>query len=165
MGVTGKERPAPGRVVVGVDGSARSAAALRWAAAEAELRDCPLVVVYAWQVASEPTPHGHVSGGAAPLAAYQEAAQARTERFVSDVLGGTAGRTVAVHAPHHMPVRALLDAVGGADLLVVGSPARGRVAAAVLGSVVEQAVRHAPCPVVVVPADPAEMAAAAPADR
>ena len=38
------------RVVVGVDGSARSLGALRWAAAEARARDAELDVVYAWRL-------------------------------------------------------------------------------------------------------------------
>lgn len=147
--------PAPtgGRVVVGVNGSAKSAAALGWAAAEAALRGAELLVVHAWQVASEPPPPEHVAAGAAPIGAYHEAVRGRTRRFVADVLGEDAGRHVAVHTPHHTPARALLDAVDAGDLLVLGTPGRGRVAAVVLGSVAEQAVHCAPCPVVVVPSE------------
>jgi nucleotide-binding universal stress UspA family protein len=48
-------------------------------------------------------------------------------------------------------VSALVDASRAADLLVVGSRGRGAVAARVLGSVSQGCVRHARCPVVVVP--------------
>lgn len=152
--------PTSGRIVVGVNVSQRSAAALRWAAAEARMRRSDLVAVYGWQVASEPPPAEHNSGGAAPLRAYREAVKSRIEEFVADVVGVEGARQVVVDTPHRTPVRALLGAARRADLLVLGSPGRGRVAAAVLGSVTEQCVHHAPCPVVVVPVSLADTMAA-----
>jgi nucleotide-binding universal stress UspA family protein len=46
---------------------------------------------------------------------------------------------------------ALLDVAKGAELLVVGSRGRGGFTGLLLGSVGQQVVHHAPCPVVVVP--------------
>jgi len=46
----------------------------------------------------------------------------------------------------------VLDIVNEDDLLVIGARGRGVLAALLLGSVASYCVRHAPCPVLVVPA-------------
>jgi nucleotide-binding universal stress UspA family protein len=46
--------------------------------------------------------------------------------------------------------RALLETADGADLLVVGSRGRGTFRGMLLGSVSQECVHHASCPVVVV---------------
>ena len=143
-------RPAYRRIVVGVDGSPVSRDALRWAAREAELRDCPLEVVYGWQVSTEPRPPGVDLGVAPPLEAYQRQAEARIVKVVTETLGpGRVGR-VSVQAVHRTPGRALIERSQDADLLVLGSKGRGRLAAWLLGSVSDEAVQRAPCSVVIV---------------
>ena len=47
--------------------------------------------------------------------------------------------------------KVLLDVVTDSDLLVVGSRGHGEFAGALLGSISQHVVSHAPCPVVVVP--------------
>ena len=54
-------------------------------------------------------------------------------------------------AVHGSAASALLKTAKGADLIVVGSRGRGGFAGLLLGSVSQQVVQHAPCPVVVVP--------------
>ena len=74
------------RIVVGIDASADSKAALAWAAEEARLRGASLQVVYAFharEVAAPeyvPTEHGLAGGGVnPPLDAYEAAAVARPD--------------------------------------------------------------------------------------
>ena len=142
--------PAYGHIVVGVDGSPTSRAALRWAAREAELRHCALDVVYGWQVKGEPRPPGEWGGVAPPVEAYQEQAQARIEAIVDEVLPDGAKCELTVHAIHKPAGRALLSFCGTADLLVVGTKEHGRLAGWLVGSTSDEALKSAACTVVVV---------------
>jgi nucleotide-binding universal stress UspA family protein len=142
--------PAYGHIVVGVDGSPTSRAALRWAAREAELRRCALDVVYGWQVKGEPRPPGEWGGVAPPIEAYQQQARARTQGVVDEVLPNGARCELHVHAIHKPAGRALLSFCGTADLLVVGAKARGRLAGWLVGSTFDAALKNATCTVVVV---------------
>lgn len=142
--------PAYGHIVVGVDGSPHSRAALIWAAREAELRKCSLDVVYGWQIKGEPRPPGEWGGVAPPVEAYQEQAQLRTQAVVDEVLPGGAGCELTVRAMHKPAGRALLSFCGAADLLVVGSKERGRLAGWLVGSTSDDTLKSATCTVVVV---------------
>lgn len=142
--------PAYGHIVVGVDGSPTSRAALRWAAREAELRRCALDVVYGWQVKGEPRPPGEWGGVAPPIEAYQQQAQARIQGIADEVLPNGARCELHVHAIHKPAGRALLSFCGTADLLVVGAKERGRLAGWLVGSAFDEALKNASCTVVVV---------------
>ena len=142
--------PAYGHIVVGVDGSPLSRAALVWAAREAELRRCALDVVYGWQVKNEPRPPGEWGAVAPPVEAYQEQAQARIQAIVDEVLPGGVQCELRVHAMHKPAGRALLSFCGTADLLVVGSKDHGRLAGWLVGSTSDDALKNATCTVVVV---------------
>jgi nucleotide-binding universal stress UspA family protein len=142
--------PAYGHIIVGVDGSPTSRAALRWAAREAELRRCPLDVVYGWQVKGEPRPPGEWGGVAPPVEAYQEQAQARIHAIVDEVLPDGAECDLTVYAVHKPAGRALLSFCGAADLLVVGAKGHGRLAGWLVGSASDEALKNATCTVVVV---------------
>ena len=131
-------------IVVGVDGSAGSDLALRWALEEADRRSARVRAVYAWQY----PPVGSYSVG--PPEGYQTVA---TE-IVED-----AGRVAAEFAPEvkvetvsrfGAPVQVLLDESEGADMLVLGSRGRGGFRGLLLGSVGNEAGHYARCPVVVV---------------
>jgi nucleotide-binding universal stress UspA family protein len=142
--------PAYGHIVVGVDGSPTSRAALRWAAREAELRRCALDVVYGWQVKGEPRPPGEWGGVAPPIEAYQQQAQARIQGIVDEVLPNGASCELRLHAMHKPAGRALLSFCSAADLLVVGAKERGRLAGWLVGSSSDDALKNATCTVVVV---------------
>jgi nucleotide-binding universal stress UspA family protein len=143
-----------GVIVVGVDGSDISQAALRWAAEEAQLRGARLVAVHAWafippQPMGDPgllaMPAGDLAG---QLSAETEAANTVLSDAVES-LGGT-GLEVDRRVVEGDPGEALVEESKGADLVVVGSHGRSGLTAALLGSVSRHVVDHAVCPVVVV---------------
>ncbi len=136
-----------GVVVVGVDGSDASMDALRFAAVEARLRAAPLRIVSAWTL-----PVGHEDPGVGPLdpTVFEQAARhtidAATTAIGSELEGIEIERAMVAAGA----ASALLDNCSDADLLVVGSRGRGGFKGLLLGSVSQQVVLHAPCPVVVV---------------
>lgn len=134
-----------GRIVVGIDGSPASAAALTWALRQAAASDSSVVAICAWHYSTVP-------GGLAPMVGVDLEANAREilRRAVDQTAGAersVLSRTVSGH-----PVQVLADASEGADLLVVGSRGHGSFAGALLGSVSSQVPGLAHCPTVIVPA-------------
>ncbi len=144
----------PGRIVVGVDGSDESAAALRWAVAEGRLRDAQVEAVHAWSFVPMTTT---ADSGLVPmpwtestemLEATHDAAARIAEEQVTSVLG--AGHGVALSLVQGEASEALLEAARGADLLVVGNRGRGALKEVFVGSTSGRVADHAPCPVVIV---------------
>jgi nucleotide-binding universal stress UspA family protein len=147
-------------IVVGVDGSEASAAALRWAAEEARLRFAPLVAVHAWsfippQPIGDPgmlaVPAGDLAG---QLGAESEAAREALAEALAGALGDEAGIDVEQRLVEGDPGDALVAQSEDAALVVVGSHGRSGLKAALLGSVSRHVVSHAACPVVVVKSPP-----------
>jgi len=133
----------PGVIVAGVDGSAASADALRWAARQAELTGAELRVVSSWRWPNYIT----IKPPGLDLAADTE----RTlDELVDEVLAGRPGLTVTRRVVEGPPGPALLAQAEGAELLVVGARGRAAFPGMLLGSVAEYCVRNGPCPVVVV---------------
>ena len=132
------------RVVVGVDGSAGSRRALRRAALEALAHDATLEVVLAWGLLDQP------GGGAFDPQYDQDAARDDLQRIVEGELDPVPPG-IALRPVNDLPSRALLTAGEGAWTLVVGSRGLGGFKGLLLGSVSQQVVHHAPCPVMVVP--------------
>jgi nucleotide-binding universal stress UspA family protein len=137
------------RVVVGVDDSVMSRAALRRGADEAMRTGARLDVVVAFQ------PYDSWSELYAvmlpPWGETREHAEARARQLVSEVLGEEAQRLVIrMVAEQGVPGDVLVRATAGARLLVVGSLSRSRLEGMVLGSVALHCVVHAHCPVMVV---------------
>ncbi|MEV6924454.1 universal stress protein [Dactylosporangium sp. NPDC051485] len=146
---SGAGGPNEGRVVVGVDGSAASAAAVAFAVEEAAARGAGLTAVHAYDL-----PVGRVLGEPLPgyfgLGARSDAAQ----RLLAEVMSGWRERCPEVDLRLHVelggPAGALKRASTGAELLVVGARGRGTLRGLLLGSVSRAMLRHAPCPVAVV---------------
>jgi nucleotide-binding universal stress UspA family protein len=145
-----------GTIVVGVDGSPASNAALRFGAEEAELRGWKLVAVHAWlfvppaplgEPALVPLPAIDTTGD---LDAYRDAAEAELDAALAGAFPEGPPVEIERRLVEDDPAIALEGEAKGADLVVVGSRGRSGVAAAILGSVSRHVVEHAPCPVVVV---------------
>lgn len=141
--------PAGGPVVVGVDGSEASAAAIEFAFTEAAQRGVPLVAVHAWSdVAVEAALLTYpMSIDPAELEAEE---RARLEARVADCRRRHPAVVVEQVVVRDRPVRTLLEHAKAAQLLVVGSRGRGGFTGMVLGSTSRALVMHAPCPVAVV---------------
>lgn len=140
------EKDTAGRIVVGVDGSPSSVAALRWAIRQAALTGATVDAVTAWRLPS--------AYGLAPVADSGMDFEADARKILADALNeaAEAGQEVTVRrsvAQGH-PADVLVQAARGADLLVVGSRGHGGFTAALLGSVSHYCVHHAPCPVLVI---------------
>lgn len=139
-----------GGVAVGLDGSPSSLRALEVAAHEADLRSGTLHVVRAWSMRTAPRPADCPPGAVPSMDAYQQSVDESTEKIVRDHLGPQPIVPIRRHIVHSPSPQALLSASRGAELLVVGHRGRGGFAGLLLGSVAEQCVRHAACPVLVV---------------
>ena len=138
--VGGRWRPvnqAPGPVVAGVDGSAASQAALRFAVEEAALRDVPLEALCA--LADAPGRPGEmrlIEDDFNHVLACQE----KEHPDVAVV------RKIAVGTPRS----ALLTAAAGSQMLITGCRGRGGFAGMNLGSVAQAVAHYSPCPVGIV---------------
>lgn len=133
-------------VVVGVDGSPASLAALRWAAHQAELRKVPLRLINAYQLGG--TPYAEVLGEVYPML-RQHARQLLDDAIAAEIAGVIEVET-ETESVLDTSARALLDASAKAQLVVVGNRGRGGFTGLLLGSTSHQCVLHAACPVAVV---------------
>ena len=138
-----------GGIVVGHDGSKCSQEALQWAAALAARAGLELHVVRAWAMMSAPQPSTWAPGFVPPLSDYEKAVH---DELVGHVRAARLDPSVRVtcHVVHKAPAQGLMTAAQGADLLVMGARGRGGFSGLLLGSVSDQLVHHAPCPVTVI---------------
>jgi nucleotide-binding universal stress UspA family protein len=136
-----------GRIVVGVDESAGAAAALRWAVREADVHGWSVNAVFAWTYLDQ----HHVIVGEPFDPSYGEAdAASALDSIVDAALGAARGATVEQRVVNDHAAPGLLEASEGADLLVVGARGLGRLQGVLLGSVSQQCLHHATCPVAIV---------------
>ena len=138
-------------IVVGVDGSEPSREALEWAADEARLRGVPLTVVHAW---SSPWEAWGEVESPPPIGEDESARREELlEPEIEFLRRSHADVAVEPVVTNDLDAHALIEASDDADLIVVGSRGRGGFAGLLLGSVGQQVVHHARCPVVVIPHD------------
>jgi len=133
------------KIVVGVDCSPHSAAALRWAAADGAAKNCPVVAVRAWNYLDQRRPDGSEE-----FDPHWSAAKAKDEldQFVSETLGDAADG-VQTEVVNDLPARALLAAAQDASTIVVGARGLGGFKGLLVGSVSRQITEHSPCTAVV----------------
>ncbi|HSU35457.1 MAG TPA: universal stress protein [Propionibacteriaceae bacterium] len=139
------------RIVVGVDGSDTSRAALRWAYDEAASHGASLTVVTAWH--SPPLPQLPPYGSLPPEGYFDQPkhnALALLDGLTAGLGDGPPRVDVRSVVEEGNPVQVLIEQSAGADLLVVGSRGHGGFAGMLLGSVSHHLVAHSKCPVVVV---------------
>ncbi len=138
-------------IVVGVDGSDSSRAALSWAHDEATHHGASLTVVSAWHAPSLPMSPPY---GSMPPEGYdkqpREDALAQLERLVAQLEPRTPEVEVQVSVEEGSPAKVLIERSKKADLMVVGSRGREGFAGMLLGSVSQHLVAHAHCPVTVI---------------
>lgn len=138
-------------IVVAVDGSPASNAAVAWAASDAAMRNIPLTVVHA---VATPT-------ATWPPVAYPESLAVRLEdegkkaimhamKMAEELM--PADRKVAINRElvFSTPASALIKMSDEAEMIVMGTAGRGLLARSVLGSVSSTVVRQANCPVAVI---------------
>lgn len=130
-------------VVVGVDGSRHSNAALRWATGQAAALDGEVKAVFAWQMPFVSVP------GAFDRAEIEAAAKKFVAATVAEVMPSPPVSVAPIVAEGD-PAEALAAASGDADLLVLGVRGRSPFVGLVLGAVSQRCAAIAPCPVVVV---------------
>ena len=143
---------AGGTVVVGVDGSEASVAALRWAVREAELRRQRLRLVYAFPPPALAATMG-LPARAWPGAKLREPAVGALNDLVARIHDLTPAVVAGGVIADATPAAALLEESRTAALVVVGAGRSGGVTGLRLGSVANHVTMHASCPVVVVPAE------------
>jgi nucleotide-binding universal stress UspA family protein len=150
------------KVVIGIDGSAQAEQALRRGLQEALRFGAGAVVVHAWL----PTPYSaNLPWFAAPYPAAiqehidkdREAAAAEMRRRVAEIQSeeGAGAVEITYVTRVGMVATVLLEEAAGAHTLVVGARGHGGFPGLLVGSAADQCVRHAVCPVLVVPAGPA----------
>jgi nucleotide-binding universal stress UspA family protein len=148
-GATADASPrAEGPVVVGVDGSPTSDAAIATGFDEASWRGTELVAVHAWPECG--SDHGHSRSLDED---WQQAEQVEKELLAERLAGwqekypDVAVRRVLTQG---RPVERLLEQATGAQLMVVGSRGNGGFSGMLLGSTSQALIRHATCPLLVV---------------
>lgn len=138
------ERDRP--VVVGVDGSEPSDAALEFAFDEAELRRAQLIAVHAWAYPA-------AVGVDLPWGFDGDAAERHARTVLDEAVERWADKHAAVSVERRLlPMTAgaaLVEASQDAALLIVGSRGHGALRRMLLGSVSHALIHHSHCPVVV----------------
>jgi len=131
------------RIVVGVDGSAHSRAALKWALREAECHSGEVTALFSWQVPFLSFP------GAFDRVELEKASKDFLVETVSEVVPTPAVPLRPIVAEGD-PTESLVKASEEANVLVLGIRGRSPFAGLLLGSVSQGAAATAACPVVLV---------------
>jgi nucleotide-binding universal stress UspA family protein len=137
------------KIVVGVDGSESSKAALRWAVRQAELTGSRIEAVIAWQY--PPMIAGFGGGPVAAIALnFDEIAAKTLSDSIAETVDPATPVRISTLVTQGHAAQILLRESDDASLLVVGSRGHGGFVNALLGSVSQHCAHHAPCPLIIV---------------
>ncbi|MAU84943.1 MULTISPECIES: universal stress protein [Gordonia] len=140
-------------VVVGLDGSPSSIAAVEWAARDAQMRGRPLALVHVIApivMPAEPWPEGFAN---LDVVRWQEDNARKViddAREIAHKAAAPGELQITTEVMHGPAVPMLTELSENAALVVVGCRGQSRVAGAVLGSVSSGLAHHARCPVAVI---------------
>ena len=141
-------------IVVGVDGSAASNAAVFWAAREAAMRNVPLSLVHMFNAFVPTFPQIPMPSG---VAEWQEddgrKVLEQAVKIAEDAMPTDRKIAIASEVKCSPPVPTLIELSQEAEMVVVGCNGRGAIGRVVLGSVSSGVVRSARCPVAVIHAE------------
>lgn len=146
VGALGTETHA--RIVVGVDGSAESKVALRWAATLAQRTGALIDAVNVWQ---QPIVYGWETGLAVVPDWNPESDVDKVVTAVTDeVFGPQRPPGLRIFTLEGSVAQRLIEHSGGAQMLILGNRGRGGFVGLLLGSVSSACAAHATCPVLIV---------------
>ena len=133
----------PGPVLVGVDGSAPSREALRWALEHAAARGASVRAVMAWSYLVQ-------EGSGFDPGFGEDDVRAVLDALVADVAGAHPPVALEAKLVNGLPAETILDEASSASTVVVGARGIGGFKGVLVGSVSKQVVHHSPRPVTVV---------------
>lgn len=155
-----ESRDGANEIVVGIDGSDHSVAALDFAFDEASRHGWKLVAIHAWDVPS----YDLIISNQGPLPIPLEHVGDDEVRLAAEVLSGYAENYPDVEVSEQLvrtsPVQAILDSTTNAALVVLGTRGRNAALGALLGSVSNAVLHKAHVPVAIVPIPPQPLDAA-----
>ncbi len=135
-------------VVVGVDGSAPSLAALDWASRYGAATGATVRAVRVWH---------YPTGAGLPPGKTPEPVEAEVQGWITSELSDAVTKAnpdqaaqIETKIVYGHPAKALIDESRGQSLLVVGHRGHGGFTEALTGSIALYCVNHAACPVVVI---------------
>ncbi|HUW01226.1 MAG TPA: universal stress protein [Acidimicrobiales bacterium] len=129
------------KVVVGIDGSPGSQAALSWAAERSRTLGGEVAAVYVWNSLDQPKE--------AQFDTYFSTEDAHAYLVENVEAAGLGAGDVHLEVVNDLPSRALIEAAGDAGLLVIGARGKGKSRVLLTGSVARQVARHTPVPLIV----------------
>lgn len=136
-------------IVVGIDETPAGAAALTWAAHEAQLRGAELKIVHVWQIDAAVA----MAGAEVPWMAYETDARSNAGRWVAETIGAedANGNPRPIEVIQGAPGPTLIEVSREAAMLVVGTHVHTGISRVLFGSVSHYCLTHAHGVVVAVP--------------
>jgi nucleotide-binding universal stress UspA family protein len=150
--MAGEVSETPARIVVGLDGSPASIAALRWAIREARFTGCTIEAVHVWTASVSPFDLNHARAG---LQSQRDAAH----ELLATAITATRDANPDGHVPLReelvagYPVAVLSEKGRSARIVVLGKPRRSNLTRLLHRTVPTAITRDVSCRVVIVAAD------------